>query len=79
MGLGKPIVAFNVGAHKDFLINKNNSLVSAALDVNNMTKDLEMLYEDVDLWERLSKNSRLTFNKITSFDGKQSIIKSLNL
>ena len=79
MGLQKPVIAFNVGSHRDFLIDMNNSLVSSALDLEKMTKDLEMLYEDEKLWEKLSKNSRLTFEEITNFDKHHSIIKSLNL
>jgi glycosyltransferase involved in cell wall biosynthesis len=79
MGLKKPVIAFNVGAHKDFLIDMNNSLVSSALDLKKMTKDLEMLYKDENLWEKLSKNSRLTFEEITNFDKNHSIIKTLNL
>ncbi len=79
MGLKKPVVAFNVGAHRDFLVDGNNSLVSSPLDLNKMTKDLEILYKDEGLWEKLSKNSRTTFEEITNFNENYSIIKSLNL
>ena len=79
MGLEKPVVAFNIGAHRDFLVDKKNSLLSPALDLNKMTKDLEALYQDSILWEKLSKNARTTFEEITDFKKDFSLIKSLNL
>ena len=79
MGLEKPVVAFNIGAHRDFLVDKKNSLLSPALDLNKMTKDLEVLYQDSILWEKLSKNARTTFEEITDFKKDFSLIKSLNL
>ena len=44
-----------------------------------MTKDIEMLYQDSVLWEKLSKNARTTFEEITDFEKDYSLIKSLNL
>ena len=79
MGLEKPILAFDVGAHKDFLVDHENSLISSAQDVNKMIKDLEKLSNDEDLWKSLSINARLTFEKITSFDKDNSLIDSINL
>ena len=79
MGLKKPVVAFNIGAHRDFLVDKKNSLLSPSLDLDKMTKDIEMLYQDSVLWEKLSKNARTTFEEITDFEKDYSLIKSLNL
>lgn len=79
MGLKKPVVAFNLGFHKDFLIDNQNSLVSSALDVNKMAKDLVNLHADSDLWKKLSSNARTTFEEITDFENDYSLIKSLNI
>ena len=44
-----------------------------------MTKDLELLYQDPILWEKLSTNARITFEEITDFEKDYSLIKTLNL
>jgi glycosyltransferase involved in cell wall biosynthesis len=79
MGLGKPVVAFDVGAHKDFLADKENALISPTLDIEKMNKDLHLLYEDQVLWRKLSINSRSTFEEITNHDAMHSTIRTLTL
>lgn len=79
MGLKKPILAFNIGAHKDFLVDKKNALISPVMDLNKMKQDMELLYEDSALWEKLSSNARTTFEEVTYFDEHNSIIESLSL
>tara|TARA_B100000989_G_scaffold241750_1_gene188636 strand:+ start:3083 stop:4303 length:1221 start_codon:yes stop_codon:yes gene_type:complete len=79
MGLHKPVLAFDVGAHKDFLVDGENALVSPVSDLGKMIKDMQMLIEDPSLWKKLSANARATFEQVTYFDQHDSIIKSLNL
>lgn len=79
MGLQKPVLAFDVGAHKDFLVDGENALVSPMSDLDKMIKDMHLLIEDPSLWKKLSSNARTTFEQVTYFDQNDSVIKSLNL
>ena len=79
MGLQKPVLAFDVGAHKDFLVDGENALVSPMSDLDKMIKDMQLLIEDPSLWKKLSSNARATFEQVTYFDQSDSVIKSLNL
>ena len=79
MGLKKPVLAFDVGAHKDFLVDGENALVSPVSDLDKMIKDMQRLNKDSNLWKKLSINARSTFEQVTYFDEHDSIIKSINL
>ena len=79
MGLQKPVLAFDVGAHKDFLLDGENALISPMSDLDKMIKDMQMLIEDPSLWKKLSSNARVTFERVTYFDQNDSVIQSLNL
>lgn len=78
MGLSKPVIAFDVGAHSNILQDKFNSLVSSALDVKKMARDIELLSKDEGLWKHLSANSLKTFKEVTYFDTK-SLIETIRL
>jgi len=74
MGLKKPVIAFNVGAHRNFLSDQENALISNSGDVIKMSKDIASLSSDDQLWKRLSYNCFQSFNQITDFDMTQDII-----
>ena len=75
----KDPLIFDVGAHKDFLVDGENALVSPMSDLDKMIKDMQLLIEDPSLWKKLSSNARATFEQVTYFDQNDSVIKSLNL
>jgi len=80
LGLGKPVLAFNVGAHKNFLKDKDNALISTVSDVEKMKKDIIDLNEDKVLWNKISGNAFKTFDRLTEFNKKdESFITSINL
>jgi glycosyltransferase involved in cell wall biosynthesis len=74
MGLKKPVIAFNVGAHRNFLSDKKNALISNSGDVVKMSSDIASLSSDDQLWKRLSHNCFQSFNQITDFNMTQDII-----
>ncbi|MDC0222848.1 glycosyltransferase [Gammaproteobacteria bacterium] len=67
MGLSKPVLAFNVGAHRDFLVSGENALVSEHGDIEGINSNIDKLYLDNDLWLKISNNSKATFEDLTDF------------
>ncbi len=65
MGLSKPVLAFNVGAHQDFLVHGENALVSELGDAEAINSNIQKLYSDDYLWKKISNNSKNTFEDLT--------------
>ena len=80
LGLGKHVLAFNVGAHKSFLSDRDNALISNVSDVEKMKKDIIELNQDNILWNKISSNAFKTFDRLTKFNKKEeSLITNINL
>lgn len=74
MGLKKPVIAFNVGAHKDFLADQVNALISDSGDIVKMSEDIANISSDDQLWNQLSNRSFQSFIQITDFNMVKDII-----
>lgn len=65
LGMGKPIVAFNVGAHMDVLSHESNALVVPAGDTAAFADSINRLDRDVALRKRIGSGARETFESLT--------------
>ena len=80
LGLKKPVLGFDVGAHKSFLKDRNNALISNVTDLEKMKRDILELNQDTLLWEKISSNAYKTFERLTDFNKKEeSLISNINL
>lgn len=66
MGLGKPIVTFGVGAHRDLLVDGDNALVAPAGDVEALLERLRRVQDDAALRAHLARRARETFEQVTA-------------
>ena len=66
LGLSKPIVAFDVGAHHDLLVHKENAMVVPHGDWRAFADAVHELDVDPQLRHKLSEGARYTFEQLTS-------------
>jgi glycosyltransferase involved in cell wall biosynthesis len=64
----KAIVAFNIGAHKEILINGYNALVARVGNINEFTDAILLLNKDKELRTKLGQNAFVSLKKLTSPD-----------
>lgn len=64
MYLAKAVVAFNVGVHKDILINRKNALLSDLGNIDDFVNNIIELAENKVLREEIGNNARDLVNKI---------------
>ena len=74
LGLGKPIVAFNVGIHNELLKNKYNAMVISPGDIDAYIKGLKELLSNGQMRKKISRNALNTFNHLT---GEQMLTNAL--
>lgn len=65
MGLSKPVVAFNVGAHKEILVNRKNAMVVPCGDVRAFRAAIIELDNNPALRHEIGVGARKTFEKLT--------------
>lgn len=68
LGLGKPIVAFDIGVHRDVLVNRQNAMVVPSGDWNAFAAAVRELDYDAQLRYRVTEGCRRTFQQITGDD-----------
>jgi len=68
MGLGKPVIAFDVGAHRELLSNGDNAMLVPPGDIDQFVAAIEQVDSDPELRERLGRRARETFLEYTSED-----------
>ncbi len=66
LGLGKPVVVFNAGAHKDIIRSGENGLAAEIGDVNGYAAHINRLVSDEALYHKLSDGARRSFEELTS-------------
>jgi len=64
MELGKPIIAFNVGVHRDILKDKVNAYVIEPVDKTGFIKALTQIENDRNLVNRIVDNAQMTLQSI---------------
>ena len=75
LGLGKPVIVFDIGIHSEIIKNKINGMISKIGDINGFFDNIIQVNNDDRLWSKLSKNSKLTFYELLSFKKFEESIK----
>lgn len=65
LGLGKPVVAFNVGIHGELLISGQNAMLSSVGDLAGMARSLELIAGDDRLAAVLEQGARVAYDRLT--------------
>lgn len=65
MAFSKPIIAFDVGVHRDILINRKNALVVPCGDVQAFAEAVKELDQNSELRIKLGKAAYQTFKELT--------------
>lgn len=63
--MSKPIVAFNVGVHKDVLVHESNAMVYEIGDFNGYLEGIHRVQNDALLRNKLSEGARNLFQFMT--------------
>lgn len=75
LGLGKPIVAFNVGVHSEVLRNGVNAMVAPVPDTAKFAQAISTLNTDASLRRAIGIEGRNLYDKLTDED---AILNALN-
>ena len=68
LGMGKPIIAFNSGVHREILQHKMNAMVSKTGDLDDYASNIIEVSNNKDLRSSLSKGAQLLYRELTSVD-----------
>ncbi len=74
--LGKPVLVFNAGAHKELIIHEKNGMVAEIGDFNNFASNIDRINTDSNLLKNISSNAREAAKKIFS---QSNNVKLLNV
>lgn len=66
LGLGKPVVLFNVGIHSEIIKHKVNGMISNVGDLDTFHENIQQINEDVFLRNKLSKGAKDLYAELTS-------------
>lgn len=77
LGAGKPIVAFDVGFHKDYLKNEQNAMIANLGDLDMFSENIMRLSRDDKLCEKISLGALKTFKHVTSYDRHKILFENL--
>jgi len=77
LGLGKPVVAFNIGFHQDYLENKKNAMLADIGDIKTFSDNIIRLSSDNELCKKLANGASHTFNHVTSINRHKILFKNL--
>lgn len=77
LGLGKPVVAFDVGFHKDYLKNEQNAMIASVGDLDMFSENIKKLSSDDKLCEKISLGALKTFKNVTSYDRHKNLFEKI--
>lgn len=77
MLLEKPVLVFNVGAHKDFISHRINGMVSEVGDFSGFAKNIDEINADSELRNRLSKGGKEFIMNILSKENRLETMREL--
>jgi glycosyltransferase involved in cell wall biosynthesis len=66
LGIGKPAIVFDVGIHKEIIINGENGILIKSGDFKNMDIELNKLLNNDNYFSTVSINARRLFEQLTS-------------
>ena len=68
LGMGKPVIAFDSGVHREILKHKKNAMVSSIGNLDNYASNIIEVSNNKDLRSSLSKGALLLYSSLTSVD-----------
>ena len=77
LGMGKPIIAFDVGIHKEILVNRHNSICVESGNFAKMGEEINYLCNDENLEQKISKESLKLFDKLTNEIAFKNILQEI--
>jgi glycosyltransferase involved in cell wall biosynthesis len=77
LGMAKPIITFDVGIHKEILINRFNSICVKSGDFVSMGQEINNLNNDKKLQKLISIESLKLYNRLTSEESFTKILKDI--
>lgn len=67
LGLGKPVILFDVGIHSDVIRNGENAMISKIGDIQNFSKNIERVNNENKLYSKLSCGAKNLFTELLSY------------
>ena len=77
LGLKKPVFTFNISAHREFIINGVNGFKVPIGDCEALAKQLNRLYEDNDLYEKVSNGAYILYKQLTDHQSWNNFFKMI--
>ena len=77
LGIGKPIICFYVGIHKEVIKNRLNGIVVRSGDFQKIGDEINKLFNDDELYEVISVNAKKLFHKLTDDIVYTSVLKKI--
>ena len=77
LGMGKPIITFDVGIHKEILVNRFNSICVESGNFAMMGQEINNLCNDNMLEQKISNESLKLFDKLTNEIYFKNILKEI--
>jgi len=68
LGLGKPVILFDVGIHGEIIKHEENGMISKVDDIDGFYKNIQKVNDDSSLCRRLSHGATDLFDELLSFD-----------
>lgn len=75
--LGKPVVVFDAGIHREIFTDKKNGMIAKVGDLKGYCEKIEELNNDQELHGRVSAGGKELFAQITSLDRFRTEIREL--
>ena len=77
LGMGKPIITFDVGIHKEVLINRVNGICVKSGDFQAMGDEINNLNKNIDLENNISVESIKLYKKLTDESSFTPILQNI--
>ena len=77
LGLKKPVFTFNISAHREFIINGVNGFKVPIGDCEALAKQLDRLYEDNDLYDKVSNGAYILYKQLTDHQSWNNFFKMI--
>jgi glycosyltransferase involved in cell wall biosynthesis len=77
LGLAKPVITFDVGIHKEVIINGENGICVPAGDFKGMGREISRLAADLAYYEKISQNAKKLYNGLTDDTTYKSVLNNI--
>jgi glycosyltransferase involved in cell wall biosynthesis len=77
LGMSKPTICFNVGVHKELIINRINGISVNVGQFDIMGEEINNLNIDTELYEKISINAKMLYDELTNKLTFNKILKNI--